>query len=160
MYPSVASKATWIVNISLTFYVCIPAILDSDQSSMMSFGTSLDYCYFAYWILHYPNKFLFSLQDGCIVCPTTDSTFDLQTGDIKEWYPKNPVLRVLTPALRKLFVYPVKLDGQNIYISMRGGSRGSAEIVFSGRAQPGVTASDVNVEEVYVFHLSFTFIFF
>lgn len=87
-------------------------------------------------------------QDGCIVCPTTDSTFDLQTGDIKEWYPKNPVLRVLTPALRKLFVYPVKLDGQNIYISMRGGSGGSAEIVFSGRAQPGVTASDVNVEEV------------
>ncbi|XP_042422804.1 uncharacterized protein LOC122010365 [Zingiber officinale] len=88
-------------------------------------------------------------QDGCIICPTTDSTFDLQTGDIKEWYPKNPVLRVLTPALRKLFVYPVKLDGQNIYISMRGGgSGGSAEIVFSGRAQPGVTASDVNVEEV------------
>ncbi|KAG6488204.1 hypothetical protein ZIOFF_056963 [Zingiber officinale] len=88
-------------------------------------------------------------HDGCIICPTTDSTFDLQTGDIKEWYPKNPVLRVLTPALRKLFVYPVKLDGQNIYISMRGGgSGGSAEIVFSGRAQPGVTASDVNVEEV------------
>ncbi|XP_042430985.1 uncharacterized protein LOC122017432 [Zingiber officinale] len=88
-------------------------------------------------------------QDGCIICPTTDSTFNLQTGDIKEWYPKNPVLRVLTPALRKLFVYPVKLDGQNIYISMRGGgSGGSAEIVFSGRAQPGVTASDVNVEEV------------
>lgn len=45
-------------------------------------------------------------------------------------------------------MYPVKLDGENIYISMRGGSGGSAEIVFSGRAQPGMTASDVNVEEV------------
>ncbi|XP_061374154.1 uncharacterized protein LOC133316423 [Gastrolobium bilobum] len=89
-------------------------------------------------------------QDGCIVCPTTDSTFDLRTGDIKEWYPNNPVLRVLTPALRALFVYPVKTDEQNIYISMRGNlkSDASAEIVFSGKAQPGVTASDVNVDEV------------
>ncbi|CAL0314537.1 unnamed protein product [Lupinus luteus] len=88
-------------------------------------------------------------QDGCIVCPTTDSTFDLRTGDIKEWYPKNPVLRVLTPALRKLFVYPVKTDEQNIYISVLGGvADASAEIVFSGKAQPGVTASDVNVDEV------------
>jgi hypothetical protein len=90
------------------------------------------------------------LQDGCIVCPTTDSTFDLQTGAVKEWYPKNPVLRVLTPSLRKLFVYPVKTDEENIYISMRGGVRSdaSAEIVFSGKAQPGLTASDVNVDEV------------
>ncbi|KAK4747684.1 hypothetical protein SAY87_014270 [Trapa incisa] len=89
-------------------------------------------------------------QDGCIVCPTTDSTFELKTGAIKEWYPKNPVLRVLTPALRTLFVYPVKTDEENIYISMRGSLRSdaSAEIVFSGRAQPGVTASDVNVDEV------------
>ncbi|OIT29897.1 PREDICTED: uncharacterized protein LOC109210743 [Nicotiana attenuata] len=89
-------------------------------------------------------------QDGCIVCPTTDSTFYLQNGAIKEWYPNNPVLRVLTPALRNLFVYPVKTDNENIYISMRGGGKVdlSAEIVFSGKAQPGVTASDVNVDEV------------
>ncbi|KAK2658750.1 hypothetical protein Ddye_005283 [Dipteronia dyeriana] len=89
-------------------------------------------------------------KEGCIVCPTTDSTFDLRTGAIKEWYPKNPVLRALTPALRTLFVYPVKTDEENIYINMRGivGSDASAEIVFSGKAQPGVTASDVNVEEV------------
>lgn len=90
-------------------------------------------------------------QDGCIVCPTTDSTFDLQTGEIKEWYPNNPVLRVLTPALRSLYVFPVKTDDKNIYISIGdGGSKpdASAEIVFSGKAQPGVTATDVNVEEV------------
>ncbi|KAK4742249.1 hypothetical protein SAY87_000250 [Trapa incisa] len=90
------------------------------------------------------------LQDGCIVCPTTDSTFELKTGAIKDWYPKNPVLRILTPVLRTLFVYPVKTDEENIYISMRGSIRSdaSAEIVFSGRAQPDVTASDVNVDEV------------
>nr|GMD72747.1 Rieske [2Fe-2S] iron-sulfur domain [Ipomoea batatas] len=90
-------------------------------------------------------------KDGCIVCPTTDSTFELRTGEIKEWYPKNPVLRVLTPALRNLFIYPVKTDSENIYISMGGGlktSDASAEIVFSGKAQPGVTATNVNVEEV------------
>ncbi|KAI7990327.1 hypothetical protein LOK49_LG12G00071 [Camellia lanceoleosa] len=89
-------------------------------------------------------------MDGCIVCPTTDSTFDLRTGEIKEWYPKNPVLRALTPALRTLFVYPVKTDDENIFISMRGAaeSDASAEILFSGKAQPGVTATDVNVDEV------------
>ncbi|XP_021858401.1 uncharacterized protein [Spinacia oleracea] len=89
-------------------------------------------------------------QDGCIVCPTTDSTFDLRTGEIKDWYPNNAVLRVLTPALRGLFVYPVKFDDQNIYISMGVSSNmdASAEIVFSGKAQPGITATDVNVEEV------------
>ncbi|GKV09252.1 hypothetical protein SLEP1_g20778 [Rubroshorea leprosula] len=89
-------------------------------------------------------------QDGCIVCPTTDSTFDLRTGAIKEWYPKNPVLRVLTPALRTLYVYPVKTDEENIYISLKSGvkSDAAAEIVFSGKPQPGVTATDINIEEV------------
>eukprot|EP01018_Ginkgo_biloba_P010291 Gb_17341 [translate_table: standard] len=89
-------------------------------------------------------------QDGCIVCPTTDSIFDLKTGDIKDWYPNNPVLRFLTPALRKLFVYPVKVESDYIYISMRraAGTAESAEIVFSGKTQAGVTASDVNVDEV------------
>ncbi|KAL5982868.1 hypothetical protein ACLOJK_016946 [Asimina triloba] len=89
-------------------------------------------------------------QDGCIVCPSTDSTFDLRTGAVKEWYPKNPVLRALTPPLRAMFVYPVKTDAENIYISIGGGIKpgSSAEIVFSGKAQPGVTASDVNVDEV------------
>ncbi|KAL3735780.1 hypothetical protein ACJRO7_024843 [Eucalyptus globulus] len=89
-------------------------------------------------------------QDGCIICPTTDSTFDLQSGAIKDWYPKNPVLRALTPALRTLFVYPVKTNEENIFINMKGNvkSDASAEIVFSGKAQPGITASDVNVDEV------------
>lgn len=94
------------------------------------------------------------MQDGCIVCPSTDSTFDLLTGGIKEWYPKNPVLRVLTPALRTLFVYPVKTDEENIYISLGPASddaAAAAEIVFSGKAQPGFTATDVNVDEVLFF---------
>ncbi|KAF5808825.1 putative rieske-like [2Fe-2S] domain, NirD-type, rieske [2Fe-2S] iron-sulfur protein [Helianthus annuus] len=89
-------------------------------------------------------------QDGCIVCPSTDSTFELRNGSIKEWFPKNPVLRALTPALRNLFVYPVKIDGENIYISLGGSapSDASAEIVFSGMSRPGMTATNVNVDEV------------
>ncbi|KAL8171449.1 hypothetical protein V2J09_023253 [Rumex salicifolius] len=87
-------------------------------------------------------------QDGCIVCPTTDSTYDLRTGQVKEWYPNNPVLRALTPSLRSLFVYSVKTDGENIYISMGGAENVETEIVFSGRAQPGLTATNVNVDEV------------
>lgn len=48
-------------------------------------------------------------------------------------------------------MYPVKTDMENIYISMKGSvptDGASAEILFTGRAQPGVTASDVNIEEV------------
>lgn len=88
-------------------------------------------------------------KDGCIVCPTTDSTFDLRSGEVKEWYPKNPVLRVLSPSLRNLRVYSVKMDTEYVYISTIGAKTdASAEILFSGKVQPGVTASDVNVEEV------------
>ncbi|KAI5085095.1 hypothetical protein GOP47_0001264 [Adiantum capillus-veneris] len=73
-------------------------------------------------------------QDGCIVCPSTDSTFDLKTGEIKEWFPSNPVLRLLTPPLRKLTTCPVKIDSDYIYISTQSSSLvDSAEIVFVGR---------------------------
>ncbi|KAH7388521.1 hypothetical protein KP509_16G079700 [Ceratopteris richardii] len=86
-------------------------------------------------------------QDGCIVCPSTDSTFDLKTGEIKEWFPSNPVLRVLTPPLRKLVTYPVKVDPEYIYINMVS-SGDAAEIVFGGQTQAGKSASSVEVEEV------------
>ena len=67
------------------------------------------------------------------------------------------MLRVLTPPLRTLFVYPVKTDEENIYISLSSGIKrdASAEIVFSGKAQPGVTATDVNVDEVKLLPLRF-----
>ncbi|XP_075475875.1 uncharacterized protein LOC142514302, partial [Primulina tabacum] len=89
-------------------------------------------------------------QDGCIVCPTTYSTFDLRTGEIKDWCPTSPVLRVLAPPLRTLFVYPAKSDGENIFIILAGGTKSDAstEIVFSRKAQSGFTAIDVNVDEV------------
>eukprot|EP00250_Pteridium_aquilinum_P006150 c16123_g1_i1 orf=50-937(+) len=88
-------------------------------------------------------------QDGCIVCPSTDSTFDLKTGEIKEWFPTNPVLRLLTPPLRKLITYPVKADSEYIYISTQTSLSGdSAEIVFGGQVQAGKSAPNVEVDEV------------
>ena len=37
-------------------------------------------------------------QDACIECPTTKTTFDLKTGEIKAWYPDNPVLAKINAA--------------------------------------------------------------
>lgn len=51
-------------------------------------------------------------QDYCIACPTTGSLFDFRTGEIKDWYPSNFVLRTLTPqsTCRNLRTYPVRLE--------------------------------------------------
>ena len=37
-------------------------------------------------------------QDGCIVCPSTASTFDLRTGEIKSWYPRTRSSAVSRPS--------------------------------------------------------------
>ncbi|KAG0577444.1 hypothetical protein KC19_5G156500 [Ceratodon purpureus] len=86
--------------------------------------------------------------DGCIVCPSTESTYDLKTGKVRDWMPANPVLRVLTPSLRDLVTYPVKVDNDSILINVQGA--GEAEIVFGGAAtgQAGRTATNVDVDEV------------
>ncbi|CAI7898678.1 unnamed protein product [Closterium sp. NIES-53] len=102
-----------------------------------------------------PLSFLI-LQDGCIVCPSTDTTFDLKTGEIKEWYPKNPVLRALTKPLRGLEVFPVKLEDYQVCINMGRGSAGAAEVVVGEASRVGQTVSDVNVNEVRkMLHASF-----
>ncbi|GJP56074.1 hypothetical protein CLOM_g15138 [Closterium sp. NIES-68] len=86
-------------------------------------------------------------QDGCIICPSTDTTFDLKTGEIKEWYPKNPILRALTKPLRSLEVFPVKLEDYQVCINMGGRTSGAAEVVVGEASKVGQTATDVNVNE-------------
>lgn len=89
-------------------------------------------------------------QEGCIVCPSTDTTFDLKTGAVRDWMPSNPVLKFLTPPLRDLLTYPVKIEGDSIYINVKGRKTGeSAEIVFGGITQAGKTATNVDVDEVW-----------
>jgi len=87
--------------------------------------------------------------EGCIICPSTESTYDLKTGKMVEWMPTNPILRFLTPSLRDLITYPVKVEDDSIYINVQG--RGDlAEIVFGGPAtgQAGRTATNIDVDEV------------
>lgn len=89
-------------------------------------------------------------QDGCIVCPSTESTYDLKTGKVRDWMPSNPVLRVLTPSLRDLQTYSVKIESDSIYINVAGKTGESAEIVFGGTTQAGKTATNVDVDEVTI----------
>ena len=65
-------------------------------------------------------------QDGCIVCPGTQSTFDLRTGEIKSWYPDNAVLRRLTPieTCRPMEVFPVLVRPDGIFVDVKNGSLG------------------------------------
>eukprot|EP00270_Netrium_digitus_P019774 TRINITY_DN789_c0_g1_i2.p1 TRINITY_DN789_c0_g1~~TRINITY_DN789_c0_g1_i2.p1 ORF type:complete len:296 (+),score=64.18 TRINITY_DN789_c0_g1_i2:46-933(+) len=88
-------------------------------------------------------------QDGCIVCPTSSTTYDLKTGAIRDWYPTNPVLRFLTRPIRDLNVYAVKLDNFQICVNMGGGAASgvAAEVMF-GQSRVGQTADDVAVDEV------------
>ena len=76
-------------------------------------------------------------QDGCIECPTTKSTFDLKTGEIKEWYPDNAWLRMLTPqdTCRNMEVFPVEMKQDGIYVDAKNGSLGPdfvAPVGFGG----------------------------
>jgi len=63
-------------------------------------------------------------QDDCIKCPSTGTLFSLKTGDIVDWYPNNPVLRILTPEkyCRPLTVYPVLIDQGEIFVDIASGT--------------------------------------
>lgn len=94
-------------------------------------------------------------QDYCIECPGTGSTFDFRTGEIKEWYPSNFVLRVLTPkgTCRSLETYPVRLEQDAILIDVSGSAVfGRSEDQTRGGADTSLENNNVySVEpKVYV----------
>lgn len=76
-------------------------------------------------------------HDDCKVCSTTDISFDLRTGKIKEWFPNNFILIILT-------------DEKNIYISITRSFKSdvATEIILNGKAQPDIATSNLNVEDV------------
>ena len=86
------------------------------------------------------------------MCPSTDSTYDLKTGKLKDWYPTNPVLRALTKSLRDMVVYSVKIEDYQICVDVgvqsESQSEDGAELVFGGSINVGRTATDVAVDEV------------
>lgn len=87
-------------------------------------------------------------QDACIECPTTKSKFDLKTGEIKEWYPDNPVLRQLTPqeTCRPMEVFPVEMRADGIYVDAKNGSLGPDFV-----APIGLGGSNTSLENNNVF---------
>jgi nitrite reductase/ring-hydroxylating ferredoxin subunit len=62
-------------------------------------------------------------QNYQIECPSTGTLFSLKTGEIIEWYPNNPVLRLLTPKeyCRPMRVYPVEIKQEAIFVDISSG---------------------------------------
>ena len=89
-------------------------------------------------------------QDACIECPTTKTTFDLKTGEIKAWYPDNPVLAKLTPqeTCRNMEVFPVVVAEEEnaIYVGVKDGSLGPGFVSQSFKG-----GSDTSLENNNVF---------
>ncbi|KAK9840030.1 hypothetical protein WJX74_002335 [Apatococcus lobatus] len=83
--------------------------------------------------------------DNCIECPSTSSLFDLTTGEIKAWYPKNPVLRLLTPqdTARNMIVYSVKLESEAILVNV--GSSSADPSFGSTRGGAGTSSAGNNI---------------
>lgn len=93
-------------------------------------------------------------QDGCIECPGTKSTFDLKTGEIKLWYPDNPVLRALTPieTCRPLETFPVRVDPAAGVISVDFEASNLAAAGMTGSSRPittGGAATSLERNNVY-----------
>ena len=89
-------------------------------------------------------------QNACIECPTTKTTFDLKTGEIKAWYPDNPVLAKLTPqeTCRNMEVFPVVVAEEEdaIYVGVKDGSLGPGFVSQSFKG-----GSDTSLENNNVF---------
>lgn len=88
-------------------------------------------------------------QDYCIECPSTQSLFSLRDGSIVSWYPKNPVLRALTPAnlCRPLAVYPVRFGPDAVYVDVEAASAlaGGGVAARADRGGAGTSAEGNNV---------------
>lgn len=83
-------------------------------------------------------------EDGCITCPTTGSKFRLETGELVEHLPGNPVLRFLTPAPRNAETFPVKTEEDMVYVYSRG-SLGTPPPSLNTKGGVGTSAEEANV---------------
>jgi nitrite reductase/ring-hydroxylating ferredoxin subunit len=84
-------------------------------------------------------------QDYGIECPGTKSVFSLKNGEILEWYPNNPVLRLLTPqdTCRPLDIYPVKLTQDAIMVDVSGAATTRSYATTRGGADTSIDRNNV-----------------
>ena len=89
-------------------------------------------------------------QDGCIVCPATRSTFDLKTGEIKDWYPDNPVLRAAHPieTCRPMEVFPCLARPDGVYVDVKNGSLGPDFVAPATKGGSNTSLENNNVYAV------------
>jgi len=59
-------------------------------------------------------------QNNCIRCPSTGTLFSLESGEVVDWYPNNPVLRILTPKnlCSPMLLYSVQIDKGIILVDL------------------------------------------
>jgi nitrite reductase/ring-hydroxylating ferredoxin subunit len=98
-------------------------------------------------------------QDGCIECPQTDTTFDLKSGEIRSWYPNNPVLRAITPTdtCRPMETFPVRISeaagpllGETVEVDFENSNLARAGVeVLSLALTSGGADSSVERNNVY-----------
>ena len=62
-------------------------------------------------------------QNYGILCPSTDTEFNMKTGEVTDWLPNNTVLRFLTPPCTPLEVFPVKMEEGEIKVAVPEGER-------------------------------------
>jgi nitrite reductase/ring-hydroxylating ferredoxin subunit len=83
-------------------------------------------------------------QDNCIKCPSTGTSFSLKNGEIVDWYPNNPVLRILSPKeiCGPLLVYPVQIKEGTIFVDLTIGE------VLGNSKGGGKTSLDSNIYSI------------
>jgi len=81
-------------------------------------------------------------QDYGILCPSTDTEFNLKTGAVVNWMPNNSVLRLLTPACPPLDVFAVKVVGDDVLVRLAAGT-GARTGYFDGGAKSSFERNNV-----------------
>jgi nitrite reductase/ring-hydroxylating ferredoxin subunit len=60
-------------------------------------------------------------QNYGILCPSTETEFNMKTGEVMTWLPNNAVLRLLTPPCPPLEVFPVKVEQGEVRVAVPDG---------------------------------------
>ena len=84
-------------------------------------------------------------QDDSIICPSTMSEFDLNTGEVRSWYPTNTVLRKITPQCRPMDVFQVQVASGAIYVKLTPDAAAAAESRPNTDGGAGTSAEGNNV---------------
>ena len=84
-------------------------------------------------------------QNDSIICPSTLSEFDLNTGEVRTWYPTNRVLSSITPQCRPMDVFQAQAAAGAIYVKLPLGAAEAAAARPSTAGGAGTSAEGDNI---------------